>query len=360
MSNRFQRPAGTYSGDLALNNYNKYQNDSTANPKVSISSVKMDGDFNYLINTVNTLNDELQGVVLGALPDGSIAAGKLAAGAVVSASLAAEAVTAAALAPGAVGSNALASQAVTGNKIASLTIGNTHLADGSISNDKIPDGAIALTKIQNQPAQSLLVNNTALSAPPTALGIAASSLLGGHADGTLGNVTLGAGLSMVGSTLRAEGKVLKLHPIALKTDTFTTNSTSFVDITGLSVTLTPQSAQSKFMLVAHVTGTGADGNSPIGLLLVRDTTPLGQATGVSNRSAFTFVGAANAGSAANLNTSAFSMTDAPATTASITYKIQTRLHNTATTQFINRSLTDADTSAYARGSSSLIVVEYID
>ena len=35
---------------------------------------------------------------------------------------------------------------------------------------------------------------------------------------------------------------------AVKTDTFTTSSTSFVDITGLSVTITPSSSSSKILV----------------------------------------------------------------------------------------------------------------
>ena len=40
---------------------------------------------------------------------------------------------------------------------------------------------------------------------------------------------------------------------ALKTDAFSTSSTSFVDITGLSVTLTPKFSTSKFLVTYHVT-----------------------------------------------------------------------------------------------------------
>ncbi len=57
MANKFQRPSGAYSGQAGLNNRSKYIEDSTATPRRAISSSKMDGDFNYLIDAVNSLDD---------------------------------------------------------------------------------------------------------------------------------------------------------------------------------------------------------------------------------------------------------------------------------------------------------------
>ena len=57
MSQKFQRPSASYSGQAGLTNRTKYADDATASPKRAISSSKMDGDFNYLIDAVNTLDD---------------------------------------------------------------------------------------------------------------------------------------------------------------------------------------------------------------------------------------------------------------------------------------------------------------
>lgn len=211
MSNRFQRPAGAYTGDLTLNNRNKYQTDSTANPKVAISSTKMDGDLNYLINSLNTLNDEMAGIVLGSLPDGVITAGKLAAGAVEASAMGVASVEAAALAPASVTTAALASQAVTGNKIAPLTINDTHVADNSMTADKlasnavttgkIASNAITLGKLQNITGNTLLANTNAGSNAVGELTLSASQLVGRGSVGAIGGVNLGTGLSFSGSTL---------------------------------------------------------------------------------------------------------------------------------------------------------------
>ena len=57
MSQKFQRPSASYSGQVGLTNRTKYADDASASPKRAISSSKMDGDFNYLIDAVNTLDD---------------------------------------------------------------------------------------------------------------------------------------------------------------------------------------------------------------------------------------------------------------------------------------------------------------
>lgn len=56
MSKKFQRPLEVYEGDSNLLYRDKYQVDAVAEPPVPISSEKIDGDFNYLIDAVNEIN----------------------------------------------------------------------------------------------------------------------------------------------------------------------------------------------------------------------------------------------------------------------------------------------------------------
>lgn len=56
MSKQYQRPSGGYAGSSALPNRTKYQNDAAQVPKVAISSNKIDGDFNYVIDALNEIN----------------------------------------------------------------------------------------------------------------------------------------------------------------------------------------------------------------------------------------------------------------------------------------------------------------
>ena len=62
MTTKYQRPSDTYAGDVALSNRDKYQQDASSQPKVAISSSKMDGDFNYIVDAINEI-DEASGTV---------------------------------------------------------------------------------------------------------------------------------------------------------------------------------------------------------------------------------------------------------------------------------------------------------
>ena len=127
-----------------------------------------------------------------------------------------------------------------------------------------------------------------------------------------------------GHTLYAPGHVIQVVSIT-KTDTFSTSSTSFVDITGLSVSVTPKSTSSKILIVVGITGIGTDvaSSGATGFVLVRNSTNIAQATTGS----LPFTGQLSnrllGGTAFTLN-SAISHLDSPATTSSITYKIQGR------------------------------------
>lgn len=110
----------------------------------------------------------------------------------------------------------------------------------------------------------------------------------------------------------------------IKTDSFSTTSTTFVDVTGVSVSITPTSASNQVLvIVSGVVGSNATDNfTPINL--VRGSTNIAQSTGSTN---FNQTLAAHI-TATNL-TQPFSIVflDSPATTSSTTYKIQLRSNN---------------------------------
>lgn len=57
MTKKFQRPAGAYAGTSGLANRTKYQDDANSTPKRAISSAKVDGDLNYVIDALNLLDE---------------------------------------------------------------------------------------------------------------------------------------------------------------------------------------------------------------------------------------------------------------------------------------------------------------
>ena len=103
-----------------------------------------------------------------------------------------------------------------------------------------------------------------------------------------------------------------------KTDTFSTASITFVDVTGLSVSITPTSATSKILVIATVP-VGHASSRVARVNLVRNSTTINQPTPSQ-----TFSATKNGYIATGDTTSSadFHYLDSPATTSSTTYKIQ--------------------------------------
>ena len=107
----------------------------------------------------------------------------------------------------------------------------------------------------------------------------------------------------------------------IKTDSFSTTSTTVVDVTGESVSITPTSASNNVLvMVSAVNGSnGVDNFTPINL--VRGSTAIAQSTGNAN-----FAATLNLINQSTGITLPFSIVflDSPATTSATTYKLQMR------------------------------------
>ena len=116
------------------------------------------------------------------------------------------------------------------------------------------------------------------------------------------------------------GKVLQVVSVT-KVDVFTTTSTSFVDVTGLTVSITPSATSSKILIMSTFQA-GNSGNTTDFFNLVRDSTALAQGTGGSTNATAV---AAPGPTPSLLDTVSISNLDSPATTSATTYKIQMKV-----------------------------------
>ena len=122
---------------------------------------------------------------------------------------------------------------------------------------------------------------------------------------------------------------------AVKTDTFSKQSTAFADITGLSATITPSSSSNKILVEARIylsAGT-SNGTSAAKLNFVRGSTNIGQPSSGSANHEATFY---SWSSAAYMDVKTMNFLDSPATTSATTYKVQMGADGTAATIYINR------------------------
>ena len=128
------------------------------------------------------------------------------------------------------------------------------------------------------------------------------------------------------------GKILQVVSGG-RTTPFTTTSTSFVDVTDVSVSITPSAATSKIFII--LTGVIANNNSgTISLVnLVRDSTAIAQSTGGASADQSLAVYTANASSNSGF---AVHWLDSPATTSATTYKAQLRIPTGSATASLGR------------------------
>lgn len=136
------------------------------------------------------------------------------------------------------------------------------------------------------------------------------------------------------------------------TAVFSSSSTSYADITGASVSITPSSATSRILVMAY----GVFGNSganPTFIQLVRDSTAINVGDAASTRIRAS-VGREHAASDRH---GPFSIVyiDSPATTSATTYKLQ--IITSGGTSYVGRSGDDTDNASHARYPTVIVVME---
>jgi hypothetical protein len=197
-----------------------------------------------------------------------------------------------------------------------------HYGTGLITT--VADGAITEAKLGSNAVTTAKINNGAVTYAKT--------------DGNFGKI----------------GQVIQ----AVKTDTQSTTSTSFVDISGISVSITPSSTSSKIFITANISGGHVINDTPCYFQLKRDTTDIYLGTTATgsriNASGLVFEG----NDSNHAGKVSMSFVDEPSSTSAITYKVQFKSYS-GSAVYINRSSADVDAGYNARQASSLIVMEVL-
>jgi hypothetical protein len=170
-------------------------------------------------------------------------------------------------------------------------------------------------------------------------------------DGTITGLTA-TGISAV-QNLPA-GSVLQVVQ-SVKTDTASTSSASWSDITGMSVSITPASSSNKILVFADINFGTNDNSCFLFFKLVRGSTDIYVGDAAGSRTRIT-TGSASSG-VSNTSHCGINYLDSPATTSSTTYKIQWYNQNPSFTSYLNRSFGDANDPALSRNPSSITVME---
>jgi len=152
------------------------------------------------------------------------------------------------------------------------------------------------------------------------------------------------------------GKVLQVVS-ATKTDTFTSSTiNTWLDVTGLSVSITPSSTANKILVMYTVANNGVQGVSGTHIQVLRNSTAIG--VGVASGSRISSGVAVTSTDGNWVFTSAQTILDSPSTTSATTYKIQARVGASSSgTLYINRTPNDANIVYTGRFASTITVHE---
>ena len=250
----------------------------------------------------------------------------------------------------------------TGNVQIGSTAGTTTIGVGSAANViNIGTGTGASRTINigtNSSAKTITIGNTSTTSSLVLnSGSGGITLNDGAGDLVINNLTgylYANGSSAVTAsttiptTAMPSGTILQVQSVAISTQPTTTSNTP-VNITGLSVTITPRSSSSKFFLTAMINSgfSGSTGGWTY-FNFARSGTNLIFSSGST---ANTFANVRHVDNA-TMHTTPMEYLDSPATTAAITYTVRWSVYSSNTASLNKRWL-----DTYFAGTSTLTVME---
>ena len=273
-------------------------------------------------------------------------------------------VTGAKIADGTITTGKLADQSVTSDKIENNAVGSTKITDLSIGTDKLAGGAVTTTKI----APGAVIVSSIADLNVTTAKIADSNVTTAKiAD--LNVTTAKIADDAVTSDKIALGAIIPNLPSnfpiqivgATKTDvqTITGSVSTWVDVSGLSVTLTRSSlgASGKVRIQANISSTSNNASHAIAYRIMRNSsTVIGVGNADGLRSQVSANTGYNGGYANNPGVIDFIDTS-PGGTSSVSYKIQAKCYSNIT-GYINRIQIDDNDGNYSfRSTSSITLTE---
>ena len=224
---------------------------------------------------------------------------------------------------------------------ATAPLTSADIPDDSITAAKIASGAITAADVAADMATQAELDLKAPLASP----VLVTPNLGTPSAVTLTNATFPAG-----------------HVLQVKSTTivamYSSNSSSFADITGLSVAITPSSSSNKILVFASLQfGTNSASGYPV-FRMLRDSTEINSGTVVGSRISgilLSNIYSNDAGSGLMMNTH---FLDSPATTSATTYKIQGK-QSGGNWLYVGQSGNDPDGTNSVRSASTITVMEVV-
>ena len=170
-----------------------------------------------------------------------------------------------------------------------------------------------------------------------------------------GNTGVVTGLAALPDSAMSSGSIIQVVQ-TVKTDSFSTNTgSSYVDVTGMSVTITPSSSSNKILIIPSL-NLISEVSHRHGFRILRGTNEIHIGDTAGNRRRATS-GEGNPPTNVNNNHYCTPFLDSPSTTSAITYKIQVIGEGSNTNIYVNRTENDDNGSDKFRFASSMLAME---
>lgn len=160
-------------------------------------------------------------------------------------------------------------------------------------------------------------------------------------------------------TISGSGQIVKQIQSTLATNAFTTNSTSLIDITGMSVNITPTNTSNKVLVSVSLSISKSTSGYGTAYQITRNGTAVG--IGTLGTSAPNYGFAFNFPNGNGMQTVNFSFLDSPSSVSALNYKVQIRMESGAGTFSLNNNpgYINGGTDVYHAGYASSITVQEI-
>jgi hypothetical protein len=213
--------------------------------------------------------------------------------------------------------------------------------------ENIVEGVLPVANGGTGTATSTGSGNAVLSTSPTLV----TPALGTPSALVLTNATgLGYGAMPAGSVLQVVN--------AIKTDRFSSSSTTFVDVTGLTATITPKFATSKILVSISIGTLGQSGSVIFGFKVLRNSTAIGLGDATGSTQQVTFSSCWGGGDINATSGTAYVLLDTPATTSATTYKVQIcNINNTTSNTMVVNGSSNTANGYTSSGSSTVTLME---
>ena len=176
-------------------------------------------------------------------------------------------------------------------------------------------------------------------------------------DGTTGQWVSAVGEIALTSADLPTGTVLQVVSTT-KTDVFSTTSSSYTAVPGLSASITPSSTSNKILVSVSIPcalNDGANSNRSARFTLFKDGSNLLSSDTPGNRLSG-FGGISQEGTTYQACVS-YSYLDSPATASAVTYDVRIATTSTSATVYVNRDTDDTDDSGHQRGVATITLIE---